>query len=100
MSPVVAEVIFAAGLETSAFDSVNINFGENLVTMCSSSQGMEIERNENKRLTNLRKSGIYFFEISLLFAGDIAVPTVMRYVFGVRASCSLLSIASKMLALL
>ncbi|WP_232251439.1 hypothetical protein [Oscillatoria acuminata] len=39
----VAEVIFAGGVETSAFDSVNINFGENLVTICSNNQGIELE---------------------------------------------------------
>ncbi len=42
----VAEVIFAAGVETSAFDSVNMNFWENLVTICSNNQGIKVELDE------------------------------------------------------
>ncbi|MDT9181878.1 BrnT family toxin [Limnospira sp. PMC 289.06] len=48
-----------------------MNFWENLVTICSNSQGMEFEWDETKRLTNLRKHGIDFIDVPLVFDGDI-----------------------------
>jgi len=75
-------VIFAAGGETSAFDSVNMNFWQNLVTICSNNQGMEFEWDETKRLTNLRKHGIDFIDVSIVFDGDIVTVEDDRFNYG------------------
>ncbi|MCT7978916.1 BrnT family toxin [Laspinema olomoucense] len=75
-------VIFAAGVETSAFDSVNMNFWQNLITICSNSQGMEFEWDETKRLTNLRKHGIDFIDVSIIFDGNIVTFEDDRFNYG------------------
>ncbi|MCT7983973.1 BrnT family toxin [Laspinema sp. A4] len=75
-------VIFAAGVETSAFDSVNMNFWQNLITICSNNQGMEFEWDETKRLTNLRKHGIDFIDVSIIFDGNILTVEDERFNYG------------------
>ncbi|EDZ91902.1 MAG: BrnT family toxin [Limnospira sp. PMC 1290.21] len=57
-------------------------FWENLVTICSNSQGMEFEWDETKRLTNLRKHGINFIDVPLVFDGDIVTFEDDRFNYG------------------
>ncbi|MBO0348234.1 BrnT family toxin [Phormidium pseudopriestleyi FRX01] len=59
-----------------------MNFWQNLVTICSNNQGMEFEWDETKRLTNLRKHGIDFIDVSIVFDGDIVTVEDDRFNYG------------------
>jgi uncharacterized protein len=56
--------------------------GQKVVIICSKNQGMEFQWDETKRLTNLRKHGIDFIDVPIIFDGDIVTVEDDRFNYG------------------
>lgn len=53
-----------------------------VTTKCSYNEGMDFEWDENKRLANIRKHGIDFLDISIVFNGFTVTIEDYRFVYG------------------
>ena len=53
-----------------------------VATICSYNWDMEFEWDESKRISNIRKHGIDFYDISRVFSGSIVTIEDARFAYG------------------